>query len=83
MSVSEELSVFIENNYDAFSLLAFILPHRHVGLGQQTTSHLSTSTADIELIIGIIVFCVKRKEISHLASPTLKITTINNNHIHR
>lgn len=45
--MSEELSVFIENNYDAFSLLTFILPHRHEGLGQQTISHLSTSTADI------------------------------------
>ena len=75
MAVSEELSVFIEDNYDAFSLLAFAFPHRHMGLGQQTTPHLSTSTADVEVIIRsyrITAFCIKCKENSYLVYPTLK-----------
>lgn len=49
--MSEELSVFIENNYDAFSLLASAFLHRHMVLGQQTTPHLSSSTADLKVVI--------------------------------
>lgn len=75
MAVSEELSVFTENNHDAASSLAF--PQRQVGLGQQTTPHLITSTAGVEVIIRSyrITVCVKYKENSYLVYPTLKITT--------
>lgn len=79
MAVFEELSAFTENNYDVFSLLASAFSHRHIGMAQQTMPHLSTWSADIEIIIRsyrIIVFCVKCKENSYLVYPTLKITTI-------
>lgn len=75
--MSEELSVYIENSYDAFSLLASAFLHRHMVLGQQTTPHLSSSTADLKVTIRscrILVSCVKFKENSCLVYSTFKIT---------
>lgn len=63
----------MEINCDAFSLLAFALPHRHIRLGEQVTPCLSTSTADGKVIIRnykVIVFCTKCKDNSYLVYLT-------------
>lgn len=78
MAVCEELPAFTENNYDVFSLLASGFSHRHMGMAQKTTPHLSTSAADVKVIIRsyrITVLCVKCKENSYLVYLTSKITT--------